>query len=239
MTSSRAFCQLYATPHAPYNALYQVHMLSGCWLVVLAIQCCAHFTSSGLGANASRSYGDVPLLHLQTELSRLQPLVKYSDALPDGYYTAMTVLGPHGVADDITPSFAAATGSVLTRGLAAAWLYGAFLGTQSTVGQLAPAATVPPNPQTWADLGSSDRFFAVAWRCAAAGFATPAPGPGVLFRPHDPISPRDWSGWVARALPPATQSGTSAATVVSRGAAAVELYAAAIAAAATGLGRGG
>ena len=140
----------------------------------------------------------------------------------------MMVLGPHGVAEDITASYAAAANGTLTRGLAASWLYGAFLAARSTVGALAPAPAVPSDAAAWADLAASDRFYANAWRCADAGFATPAPRPGVRFRPRDPMSPRDWAGWVARAFHPRVPGSGSAATTLSRGEAAAVLYHAAM-----------
>lgn len=191
------------------------------------------------------SFGLIPLLKYQSEVAALQPLIKYDDinSVPIDLMLPMQVLGPHGVGQNIQPSFHAAAADVLTRGLATVWLYGAVLAANSTVRQLATARPVPADAVGWADLSTGDQFFPAAWRCADAGWVAPQPSARAHFNPHDPILPSDWDSWIAKSFAldagapdtyrpqrRASTMGTAAAATatISRGRAAALLYAQAL-----------
>lgn len=198
---------------------------------------------SGSGSAGDVAMGSIPLLVFQSTLAKLQPLVKYTDfaGVPTQYAHAMQVLGPHGIASNIAPSYNADAADTLTRALATAWLYGVVLARNSTVGRLEIAPDIPTSAAVWDDYSPDGQFFASAWLCADAGYIQPLPAPGALFKPHDAILPADWALWISKAFG-SRRSGVNgragdkteertrregAVTKISRGQAALELYQAA------------
>ena len=146
--------------------------------------------------------GAVPLLKLQHHVTAFQPLVWYDDLDPatmdQAVLTAMQVLGPHGVADDLHPSVHAAAGDALVRSVAAHWLYGVALALNSTVGSIAEAPAAPTG-RRWHDFGPDDPFFDSAVLCATMG-VFPPPSTDVDFHPHRGVSSAELDAWADKLL---------------------------------------
>eukprot|EP00041_Stephanoeca_diplocostata_P021096 m.485224 g.485224 ORF g.485224 m.485224 type:complete len:743 (+) comp21732_c0_seq12:2382-4610(+) len=174
--------------------------------------------------NKLHAVGNVSLLGVQQAVARMQPLVLYTDLpVTSPYYTAMQVLGPHGIADD--ESFLAHPSDQLPRARATRWLQGCMLAVNSTVRKL---AEVPSDNRVdvkrWLDYGPEDPFFDSAVFCARAG-VFPMPDPTVLFHPHDDIVDQVWRDWIARALSPRIEQATQTVPFTRGAAALVMLHA--------------